>query len=146
MPTPRKDIMRKGEEGIYHCLSRCVRRAFLCGKDSNSGRNFEHRRQWVQPTARRGLFPISVDEYLELLDWTGRQIRLDKRGAIPSHLAPILKRLSLDVNAWLRMVEGMGDLFWRVAGSVDAMLRAAQAAGRRWFKGLAVSRLTFGPG
>ena len=96
--------------------------------------------------ARRGLFPVSVDEYLELLDWTGRQIRSDKRGAIPEHLDPILKRLSLDVNGWLRMVEGMGSLFWRVVGRVDAIIRAARASGRRWFKGLAASRLVFGPG
>ena len=50
------------------------------------------------------LLPLSVDVYLEMLDWTGRQIRTGKRGSIPAHLAPILKRLSLEVDGWVRMV------------------------------------------
>ena len=31
----------------YHVIGRCVRRAFLCGLDASSGKNYEHRRQWV---------------------------------------------------------------------------------------------------
>ena len=44
---------------------------------------------------------FSLTDYLELVDWTGRAIALNKRGAIPSHLPPILQRLSINQKTWL---------------------------------------------
>ena len=43
-PKPRKDVVRNGEIGIYHCWSRCVRRAYLFGQDPQTGKDFSYRR------------------------------------------------------------------------------------------------------
>ena len=51
----RSQIVDASEVGIYHCVSRCVRRAFLCGEDALTGRNFDHKREKRHPYfARRG--------------------------------------------------------------------------------------------
>ncbi len=56
MPTPRKNQVCLDSTPYYHCISRCVRRAFLCGNDEFSGQSYEHRKQWV------------VDKLAELAD------------------------------------------------------------------------------
>lgn len=48
MPKPRKSLIAVESTPYYHCVARCVRRAFLCGVDSVSGHNYEHRRAWLE--------------------------------------------------------------------------------------------------
>jgi REP element-mobilizing transposase RayT len=47
MPKARYRQVSVEDTPYYHCISRCVRRAYLCGSDPASGYNFEHRRQWI---------------------------------------------------------------------------------------------------
>jgi hypothetical protein len=48
MPKPRKSLVAVESTPYYHCVARCVRRAFLRGIYSASGHNYEHRRAWLE--------------------------------------------------------------------------------------------------
>lgn len=64
----------------------------------------------------KGFLPLLLAEYLELLDWTGRQIKAGN-GGIPAHLPPILDRIGIAAADWLPLVRDFGRLFRRVAGA-----------------------------
>ncbi|MEL0624759.1 transposase [Marinomonas arenicola] len=57
MPMPRSQQVCLDDTPYYHCVARCVRRAFLCGEDPQTGTSYEHRRDWVE---HRLLFLASV--------------------------------------------------------------------------------------
>jgi REP element-mobilizing transposase RayT len=44
--------------------------------------------------------PFAYQDYLELVDWSGRIVRDDKRGIIDPELPPILTRLNTDPERW----------------------------------------------
>ena len=82
----------------------------------------------------QGFLPIEVEHYIVLLDWTGRELRADKRGAIPDHLAPILDRLGLNRANWIDTVRGFGRMFRQAAGRASSLADAAARRSRRWFQ------------
>ncbi|MEJ2756264.1 MAG: transposase, partial [Gammaproteobacteria bacterium] len=47
MTHPRSSLINLEDTPYYHVVSRCVRQSFLCGLDVSSGKNYEHRRQWI---------------------------------------------------------------------------------------------------
>ncbi len=47
MPTPRREQFDGMKPVWIHAISRCVRRAFLCGENAD-GRSVEHRKQWIE--------------------------------------------------------------------------------------------------
>ena len=63
----------------YHCCSRVVRRAFLCGDDSYSGKNYDHRRAWVESLffELEAVFAIDVAAFAVMSNHLHLVLRVD---------------------------------------------------------------------
>ena len=78
---------------------------------------------------------MSLKGYAELVDWTGRQLRLDgKSGCIPDSLDPILVRLRIEEPNWCELVSRYREIFKQVAGTPESLLKEARRLGRRWLQ------------
>jgi len=65
MALPRSKFVSNDSVGVYHCFCRCVRRAFLCGFDPVSGRDFSHRKPWIENRLQflSSIFAIDIVNY-----------------------------------------------------------------------------------
>jgi hypothetical protein len=91
----------------------------------------------------RGLLPMTLQSYLELLDWTGRQLRAGTHGVIPQGLESILNRLQVSAKSWLETVTQFGRRFHRAVGLADHLKAEAQRLGVKWLQGVRSSQVSF---
>ncbi len=90
----------------------------------------------------KGFLSMPLSQYLELLDWTGRQLRVEKRGKMPSELAPILERLGLNTAGWCDLVKRFGKLFKRAAGNPESLASEAARRGQNYLQAPGAGLLT----
>lgn len=88
----------------------------------------------AQKAAQRSI-SIRKHEYLQLVDWSGRQIRHHRRGRIAKDLPPILKRLDLSGKAWADEMRHYGRWYYRAVGSLNKLEHYCQHLGQQWLKG-----------
>ena len=74
----------------------------------------------IQGQKKDTAIPFALTDYLELVDWSGRAVRDDKRGAIEHNLPPILQRLGVDPEEWLKTLQPEGQHFTQAVGRVGA--------------------------
>jgi hypothetical protein len=88
-----------------------------------------HLRAFSSADVPLSTIPYRFDDYLDLVDWTGRTIRSDKRGSIDERLPPIVQRLNINPDAWHRSMQRHGNVFGRAMGRLDHLRLHASTLG-----------------
>jgi hypothetical protein len=100
-------------------------------------------------TGGHTVLAMRFEDYLELLEWTGRCIAERRvKGCAPRDLVEgggrkLLERMELEVENWVETVERYGSIYHRVAGKVENLKRKALELGQRWVSGQGKSRWVF---
>ncbi|KZM39601.1 transposase [Marinomonas sp. SBI22] len=101
MPKPRKSLISLQDTTYYHCVSRCVRRAFLCGQDELTGQSYEHRRGWIEDKmlSLAAIFAIDICAYSVMSNHTHLVLHVNENEALNWDVKQVLER-------WHRLHKG----------------------------------------
>jgi REP element-mobilizing transposase RayT len=138
MAYPRSSVVSVADTPYYHCISRCVRRAFLCGEDRFTGKSFAHRRAWILARLQllTEVFTIDLCAYALMSNHYHLVVRIDARRA---------KRLSTEdvIARWTQLfaepefIRGRHRPGWSVAhqNQLDVLVGRwrARLADLSWF-------------
>jgi len=94
MPKPRKALVSLDATPYYHVVSRCVRRAFLCGDDIASSKSYEHRRDWIESRilSFSKVFAIDICAYAVMSNHYHLVLRLDQEQAAQWDSREVIER------------------------------------------------------
>ena len=84
MTTARRQQVCLEATPYYHCMTRCVRRAYLCGEDHATGKSFDHRKQWLVDRIKEisAVFAIDVCAYSAMSNHYHLIVYIDKETAL----------------------------------------------------------------
>jgi len=96
----RRKLLGGERQAVFHCWTRCVRRAFLCGRDRLTQKDYGHRRDWIinREEQLASLFAIDIEFRAELSNHLHLVLRT---------LPRVAKRLSAQevVRRWLTITK-----------------------------------------
>jgi REP element-mobilizing transposase RayT len=83
---------------------------------------------------------LSQGDYIDLVQWTGKELRPDKKAALPKHAPKGLYKTGCSEAHWPMQVKAVGSDYWRMIGTSQQLREKAHALGQRWLKGLGVAK------
>jgi REP element-mobilizing transposase RayT len=131
----------------YHCISRCVRRSFLCGVDSYSAQSYAHRRQWVEDRLYNllGVFAIELCAFCVMSNHTHTVLRVNRQKALEWDRAQVIDRWHSLYAGNLSAVENtlldgfvtswrqrLYDISWFMKNLNEYIAREDKCTGRFW--------------
>jgi hypothetical protein len=141
---------------IKRAKSRChVRAAIAKGVSSSNYTSVKYRNEKIRAdiaVAAHAIAPVAgikstnvpamtEADYIELVDFTGREMHLGKRGKIADNEPKALTRLGLDKNHWTMRVKGIGSGYWRVVGELEELVEKAAEFKQRTLFGIGFATL-----
>ncbi len=84
---------------------------------------------------------ISAADYIELVDFTGRELHPGKRGKVAASEPNALTKLGLDKSHWTTRVKGIGSGYWRVVGDLEELIDKAKEISQRTLFGVGFARI-----
>lgn len=115
MTQARASLVSLSDTPWYHVVNRCVRRAYLCGVDSVSGKSFEHRRGWIAERIQQlaSVFAVDVAAYAVMSNHYHIVLRIDRDRALSWDRDEVLRR-------WTQLFSGSSWVQRHLAGDADA--------------------------
>ena len=87
--------------------------------------------------------PMTLKSYLELVEWTGRNIVHPNKAAMPKHISSCLEQLNLQQIHWLKQLENFEQHYCHVVGPIELIKKKAQQLSLRCMKGMTAARLLY---
>lgn len=79
-------------------------------------------------------------QYIQLVDWSGRQLYPGKRGKLKASEPEALARIGVTRQRWTHDLKGLNDGYWNVVGTAQELIPKAIALGQHWLEGIGHAR------
>ena len=87
--------------------------------------------------------PMSLKDYIELVEWTGKSIVYPNKSAMPSNIQSSLCCLNLQQTHWLKQIENYGNNYCYVVGPIELIKEKAKQLNQKWLKGIEAAKLLY---